>query len=342
MTARNSGEDRRSFTVRDQRQGGVEAPGRVRDDAAGEVVPSGPPSGGRGGKRAAGENLWGYLFLSPWFLGLFLLTLGPMLATFYFSFTDYPLLTGPEWTGLDNYKRMFFEDPRYLQSLKVTFIYVFLSVPLELIFALLVAMVLNRGLQALSLYRAIYYLPSLLGGSVAIAIMWRQVFGTDGLVNQFLALFGFDGPSWVSTPEYALYTLVLLKVWQFGSPMVIFLAGLRQIPQQYYDAAAVDGAGRVTRFLRITIPLLTPIIFFNLVLQLIRAFQAFTPAFIVSGGTGGPVDSTLFYTLYLYQEAFAHFRMGYAAAMAWVLVAIVAAFTAANFLMSRYWVYYED
>jgi multiple sugar transport system permease protein len=271
-----------------------------------------------------------------------LLTLGPMLATLYFSFTDYPLLAGPEWTGLDNYKRMFFDDPRYLQSLKVTFIYVLLSVPLELVFALLVAMVLNRGLQALSLYRAIYYLPSLLGGSVAIAIMWRQVFGEDGLVNQFLALFGFDGPSWVSTPEYALYTLVLLRVWQFGSPMVIFLAGLRQIPQQYYDAAAVDGAGKITRFFRITIPLLTPIIFFNLVLQLIRAFQAFTPAFIVSSGTGGPADSTLFYTLYLYQEAFAHFRMGYAAAMAWVLVAIVAAFTAANFLMSRYWVYYED
>jgi multiple sugar transport system permease protein len=342
MTARNSGEGRRSFTLRDQRGASVEAQGQVRDDAAGEVVPSGPPSGGRRGRRATGENLWGYLFLSPWFLGLFLLTLGPMLATLYFSFTDYPLLAGPEWTGLDNYKRMFFDDPRYLQSLKVTFIYVFLSVPLELVFALLVAMVLNRGLQALSLYRAIYYLPSLLGGSVAIAIMWRQVFGGDGLVNQFLALFGLDGPSWVSTPEYALYTLVLLKIWQFGSPMVIFLAGLRQIPQQYYDAAAVDGAGRVTRFFRITIPLLTPIIFFNVVFQLIRAFQAFTPAFIVSGGTGGPVDSTLFYTLYLYQEAFAHFRMGYAAAMAWVLVAIVAAFTAANFLMSRYWVYYED
>ena len=345
MTARNSGDDhQRWFAVRGQRQGGtgVEAPGRVRDDATGEVVPSGPPSRGRAGKRAAGENLWGYVFLSPWFLGLFALTLGPMLATLYFSFTDYPLLTAPEWTGLDNYKRMFFDDPRYLQSLKVTFIYVFLSVPLELVFALLVAMVLNRGLQALSLYRAIYYLPSLLGGSVAIAIMWRQVFGEDGLVNQFLALFGLDGPSWVSTPEYALYTLVLLRIWQFGSPMVIFLAGLRQIPQQYYDAAAVDGAGRITRFFRITIPLLTPIIFFNLVLQLIRAFQAFTPAFIVSGGTGGPADSTLFYTLYLYQEAFAHFRMGYAAAMAWVLLAIVAAFTAANFLMSRYWVYYED
>lgn len=342
MTARNSGEGRRSFTLRDQRGASVEAQGQVRDDAAGEVVPSGPPSGGRRGRRATGETLWGYLFLSPWFLGLFLLTLGPMLATLYFSFTDYPLLAGPEWTGLDNYKRMFFDDPRYLQSLKVTFIYVFLSVPLELVFALLVAMVLNRGLQALSLYRAIYYLPSLLGGSVAIAIMWRQVFGEDGLVNQVLALFGLDGPSWVSTPEYALYTLVLLKVWQFGSPMVIFLAGLRQIPQQYYDAAAVDGAGRVTRFFRITIPLLTPIIFFNVVFQLIRAFQAFTPAFIVSGGTGGPVDSTLFYTLYLYQEAFAHFRMGYAAAMAWVLVVIVAAFTAANFLMSRYWVYYED
>ncbi|WP_407690828.1 carbohydrate ABC transporter permease [Rubrobacter tropicus] len=314
----------------------------ARDDAAGEVVPARPPSGGRS-RRQQGENLWGYLFLAPWFLGLFALTLGPMLASLYFSFTDFDLLTAPTWVGLENYVRMFTEDPRYMQSLKVTFIYVALSVPLELAFALLVAVLLNRGIRALGTYRAIYYLPSLLGGSVAIAIMWRQVFGGDGLFNQFLALLGWEtAPSWISTPGTALYTLVLLRVWQFGSPMVIFLAGLRQIPQELYDAAAVDGAGKVSRFLRITIPLLTPIIFFNLVLQLIRAFQAFTPAFIVSGGSGGPSDSTLFYTLYLYQEGFANFRMGYAAAMAWVLLLIIGTFTAANFLMSRYWVHYED
>jgi multiple sugar transport system permease protein len=297
----------------------------------------------KGQRWFSSESLWGYLFLAPWFVGLFMLTAGPMLASLYFSFTEYPLLSAPQWIGLDNYRQMFFEDPRYLQSLKVTFVYVLCSVPLELIFALLVAVVLNRGLNALSWYRAIYYLPSLLGASVAIAIMWRQVFGSDGLVNQLLALLGWEGaPGWVSTPEYALYTLVLLRVWQFGAPMVIFLAGLRQIPQEMYDAAAVDGAGRVSRFFYITLPLLTPVIFFNVVLTMIRLFQDFTPAYIVSDGTGGPDDSTLFYTLYLYQEAFASLEMGYAAAMAWVLLLIIATFTAANFLLSRYWVHYED
>ncbi len=339
----NVGRRLRALAVGSGTAGGAQAPEQARDGALDEAIQRmTSPGGERRSRRTSGENLWGYLFLSPWFLGLFLLTLGPMLASLYFSFTKYSLLAPPRWTGLENYKRMFFEDERYLQSLKVTFTYVFLSVPLELCFALLVAVALNRGLKALSAYRAVYYLPSLLGGSVAIAIMWRQIFGGDGLINQFLAFFGIDAPSWVSTPEYALYTLVVLRVWQFGAPMVIFLAGLRQIPQELYDAAAVDGAGRVQRFFRITLPLLTPIIFFNLILQLINAFQAFTPAFIVSSGTGGPADSTLFYTLYLYQEAFASFRMGYAAAMAWALLLIIAAFTAANFALSRYWVHYED
>lgn len=345
MTNPNLGWGLRAFVTGSRGRQPVPAGEAGATDVVGGTVGGAPavrPPGGRRTRRQVGENLWGYLFLAPWFLGLFVLTLGPMLASLYFSFTDYALLTAPEWAGLANYSRLF-EDGRYLQSLKVTFIYVFLSVPMELAFALFVAVVLNQGLRALSVYRAIYYLPSLLGGSVAIAIMWRQVFAGDGLFNRALALVGIEGaPSWISTPEYALYTLVLLKVWQFGSPMVIFLAGLRQIPQELYDAAAVDGANKLSRFFRITIPLLTPIIFFNFVLQLIGAFQAFTPAFIVSNGSGGPADSTLFYTLYLYQEAFANFRMGYAAAMAWVLLLIIGVFTAANFLASRYWVHYED
>jgi len=275
-------------------------------------------------------------------LGFFGLTLGPMLASLYFSFTDFDLLTTPEWAGLSNYGTLFTDDPRYLNSLKVTFIYVFLGVPLKLAFALLVAMILNKGIRALGVYRAVYYLPSLLGGSVAIAIMWRQVFGGTGLVNNILGTFGLEAPSWIANPKYALYTLVVLAIWQFGTPMVIFLAGLKQIPRDLYDAAEVDGAGRVSQFLWITVPLLTPLIFFNLLLQMIGAFQAFTPAFIISGGTGGPADSTLFYTLYLYQEGFTNFRMGYASAMAWVLLLVIALFTAVNFLMSRYWVYYED
>jgi multiple sugar transport system permease protein len=217
------------------------------------------------------------------------------------------------------------------------------SVPLQLAFALALAMVLDKGLRGLALYRSIYYLPSLLGTSVAVAVLWRQMFGTDGLVNTLLRALGVaDPPGWVSTPAYALGTLIVLNVWTFGSPMVIFLAGLRQIPQMYYEAAAIDGAGPARRFVSITLPLLSPIIFFNLVLQLIGSFQTFTQAFIVSGGTGGPADSTLFYTLYLYQRGFGNFDMGYASALAWVLLMIVALLTAVNFLASKYWVFYGD
>ena len=187
------------------------------------------------------------------------------------------------------------------------------------------------------------YIPSLLGGSVAIAVLWRQLFEGNGTVNQVLLwLFGIQGPSWISNPNTAVYTLVILAVWQFGSPMIIFLAGLRQIPQDLYEAASMDGASKFRQFWRITLPLLAPVVFFNMVLQVIEGFKAFTPAFIISGGTGGPVDSTLFYTLYLYQEAFAYFRMGYAAALAWVLLIIIGCFTALSFLTSKYWVHYED
>jgi multiple sugar transport system permease protein len=283
-----------------------------------------------------------YLFLAPWLLGFFLLTLGPTLASLYLSFTQFDLLQAPVWTGLANYVRMFTEDQRFWNALSVTFWYVILAVPCELIVALAIAMALDRGLRGLTVYRALFYIPSLLGGSVAIAVLWRQIFGYDGLINEGLAQFGIDGPSWISNPQYSLYTLVVLRVWQFGSPMVIFLAGLRQIPQELYEAAAIDGAGPVAKFFRITLPLLAPVIFFNLVLQTINSFKAFTPAFIVSGGSGGPIDSTLFYTLYLYQEAFTNFRFGYASALAWILVLIIAAFTALSFLSARYWVHYDD
>lgn len=270
------------------------------------------------------------------------LTLGPILASFYLSLTSYDMFSPPHWIGLDNYVKMFTEDRRYYQALRVTFTYVFLSVPLKLAFALTIAMLLNRGLRGLGFYRSIYYLPSLLGGSVAVAIMWRQVFAYDGIINQVLLKFGIDGPSWITSPDYAIYTLVALAVWQFGSPMVIFLAGLKQIPQDVYDAAEVDGATPFRKFVSITLPLLTPIIFFNFVMQTIGAFQAFTPAYIISGGKGGPADATLFYTLYLYEQAFTNFQMGYASAMAWVLVAIIAVVTAVSFFSARFWVHYGD
>jgi multiple sugar transport system permease protein len=284
----------------------------------------------------------GYTFLAPWLLGFLGLTLGPTLASLYLSFTSFDLLRDPRFVGLANYERIFTADVKFWHSMQVTFLYVVLAVPLKLAFALGLAMVLNRGIAGLPFYRALFYLPSLLGASVAIAVLWRQLFAKDGLVNSALALFGVQGPSWISDPSYSLYTLVLLSVWQFGSPMIIFLAGLRQIPTDVYEAASIDGASQVQRFFKITLPLLTPVVFFNGVVQTIEAFKAFTPAFIISEGTGGPIDSTLFYTLYLYQEGFAYFRMGYASALAWILLVIIACFTAFSFLTSRYWVHYNE
>lgn len=283
------------------------------------------------------------VFLLPWLIGMIGITLGPMIASLLLSFTDYNFLRDPEWVGLDNYARMFTDDPRFLASLGVTFTYVVVSVPLQLAFALGIAVLLNQGLRGLAFYRSVYYLPSLLGTSVAIAILWRQIFGADGLFNQLLGIAGFeDLPNWIATPELALGTLITLNVWTFGSPMVIFLAGLRQVPAELYEAAAVDGAGRWTRFARITIPMISPVIFFNLILQMIGAFQTFTQAYIVSGGSGGPVDSTLFYTLYLYQKAFRDFDMGYASAMAWILLLIIALFTWLAFATSNRWVHYGE
>ncbi|NOJ61793.1 sugar ABC transporter permease [Arthrobacter sp. 260] len=287
------------------------------------------------------EERASYLFLAPWILGLGLITIGPMAASLYLSFTNYNLLQAPEWIGLDNYLRMM-QDSRLLNSLRVTFLYVFISVPLQLVAALALALVLDRGMKGLGFYRSVYYLPSLLGGSVAIAVLWRQIFGNDGLINQVLALVGIEGMGWISNPSTALGTLMILNVWTFGAPMIIFLAGLRQIPTMYYEAASVDGASKVRQFATITIPLLTPIIFFNLVLQIIGAFQSFTQAFVVSGGTGGPSDSTMFFTLYLYQQGFGNFNMGYASAMAWLLLVIIAVFTFLNFIASKYWVFYDD
>jgi multiple sugar transport system permease protein len=294
----------------------------------------------RGGLRRR-DGRAAYAFLAPWIVGMVTITVGPILASLYLSFTNYSLLRPPKWTGLANYTRMF-GDVRLLNSLGVTFRYVFVSVPLQLAVALGLALLLNQGLRGLAFYRSIFYLPSMLGSAVAISVLWRQMFGTDGLVNDLLALVGVEGVGWIAHPDFALGTLVLLNVWTFGAPMVIFLAGLRQIPTTYYEAATVDGAGRRARFRHVTVPLLTPIIFFNLVLQLIGAFQTFTQAFVVSGGTGGPSDETLFYTLYLYQRGFGAFQMGYASALAWLLLVIIAALTAVNFVLAKRWVFYGD
>ncbi len=267
-----------------------------------------------------------YLFLGPWLLGAIGLTVAPMVVSLYLSFTDYDLFNEPQWVGFGNYAKLFGDDPRYLHSVGVTLRYVAWSVPLKLVLALAVALLLNalRG-KGQAFFRSAFYAPSLLGASVGLALAWRAIFDT-----------------WVDTPDTALLTIVLLSAWQFGAPMVIFLAGLQQIPRDLFDAAAVDGAGWWRRLWSITLPMLSPVLFFNLVLETIHAFQAFTQAFVVSGGRGGPADSTLFYTLYLYERGFTEFRMGYASAMAWVLLVAVALITAVLFRTSRHWVFYGD
>lgn len=282
----------------------------------------------------------GYVFLTPWMLGLALLTLGPMIASLYFSFTDFDLFGAPGWVGFDNYARML-EDPRFASAVKVTLKYVAFAAPLKLILALAVALLLNRPRKAQGFYRAAFYAPSLLGASVSVALVWRIMFSDRGIVDNGLQAVGINMGGWISNPKYAVYTLVILAVWQFGAPMVIFLAGLKQVPTELYDAAAMDGAGTLRTFKSITLPMLSPVILFNLVLETINAFQAFTGAYVISGGRGRPMDSTLFFTLYLYDRAFVAFEMGYASAMAWVLLVTIALATWAIFRTAKLWVFYS-
>ena len=309
--------------------------------ALGELRKLGRQRGQSRSRDRATDNREAIFFLAPWFVGLVGITVGPVLASLYLAFTNYNLLQAPEFTGLANIQRML-SDERLSSALIVTFTYVLVSVPLQLVFALLLALLLDKGLRGMPFYRSVLYLPSLLGGSVAVAVLWRLVFGEEGLFNLFLGFFGIEGSSWVASPDTALSTIIALHVWTFGAPMVIFLAGLRQIPREFYEAASTDGASRSRQMRSITLPLLTPIIFFNVVLGLIGSFQSFTQAYIVSGGTGGPADSTLFFSLYLYEEGFSSFRMGYASALGWLLLIIIGAFTALNFWASKYWVFYDD
>ncbi len=286
------------------------------------------------------DNLAGYLMIAPWLIGFFAFTLIPVLASLYLAFTDYHLTALPVWVGFENFERMFLRDPRYWKSVRATFFYVFTAVPLRLAFALMIAMLLKNSRRGTSVYRAMFYAPSIVGASVAVAILWRQLFGSEGLVNAGLALVGLPTAPWIGRPETAIWTLILLAVWQFGSPMLIFLAGLRQIPTELYEAASIDGGSEWAKFINITLPMLTPVIFFNLVLQMISGFMVFTQALVITAG--GPLDTTLFYALYLFQRAFTTFQMGYGAAMAWVLLLIVAIFTGITFKFSSYWVFYEE
>lgn len=280
-----------------------------------------------------------YIFMLPWLIGFLILTLGAFLFTLYLAFTDYNILSAPEWVGLTNFKDIL-SDGLFIKSVSVTLLFVIVSVPLRLFFSLLIAMLLNQDIKGIGIYRTLFYLPSVIGTSVGVAIMWRSIFSSDGLVNSFLELFGIsNAPSWVSNPDYAIYVIVLLSIWQFGAEMIIFLAGLKQVPQNLYDASLVDGASRFKAFIHVTLPMLTPLIFFNLVMSTLNAFMIFTQGYIITNG--GPINSTLFYVIYLYQQGFEYFNMGYASALAIVFLFILAVIAGFLFLSSKYWVYYE-
>lgn len=286
------------------------------------------------------ENFVGYVFIAPWLIGFFVFTIYPILYSFILSFTSYNIVSSPKFIGLGNYIEMFFKDTLYWKSVKATFYYVFTAVPLRLIFALLVAMLLCRKTRAIGIYRSALYIPSLIGGSVAVAVMWRRIFMENGLLNAILRFVGIESNiAWLGHPIYTIWTIILLGAWQFGSSMLIFLAGLKQIPETYYESALIDGAGPFRKFFNITLPLLSPVIFFNLIMQLINGFMIFTQGLIITGG--GPLNTTLFYALYLYRKAFQYYQMGYGCAMAWVMLMVVAVLTALLFKTSKFWVYYE-
>ena len=287
------------------------------------------------------KNGAGYLFLLPWLIGTLIFTIIPIFTSLYLSFTNYNILNPAHFIGFQNYSRIF-TDKKFITSLIVTFKFVLFSVPLQLSFALFIAILLNKGIAGLRIYRAVYYIPSLLGGSVAISILWRQIFNKEGLINDILSKLGIKGINWIATPSTALYTLILLAVWQFGSSMLIFLSALKQVPMELYESAEIDGASGLRKFVSITFPMITPIVFFNLIMQVINAFQSFNSAYIISGGNGGPLDSTLLYSLYLYQKGFSNFEMGYASALAWILLIIIGSVIGLIFVTSKKWVYNQD
>jgi multiple sugar transport system permease protein len=285
------------------------------------------------------EALWGFVFIGPWLLGFLALKLGPMIASAYLSMTEYAMVAPPEFLGLANFEKIFANDPAFWDALKVTLVYALFSVPAGLTLALLVALLLNQKVPGLRLWRTIYYLPAVVSG-VAVAMLWTWIFHSEfGLINLALRALGLQGPAWLADPDWALSALILMSLWGIGGGMVINLAGLQGIPTDLYDAASIDGAGRVRQFFHITIPMLSPVLLFNLVMGVIDAFQYFTNAYIMTGG--GPGRATLFYNLYLYQNAFKYYKMGYASALAWVLFVIILLLTLLIFKSSPLWVYYE-
>jgi len=290
------------------------------------------------------EAGWAYFFISPWIIGFIIFTIGPMLASLYFSFTDYNIIDAPLWSGLANYRNLL-GDPLFWKSLQVTIYFAALSLPLHLLLGFFLATLLNQKIPGVNLWRTLYYLPSVISG-VAVVLLWMRIFGArGGLLNAMLEKFlGIKGPGWLQDPNWSIPALVIMGLWGVGGGMIIYLAGLQGVPTTLYDAAKVDGANLWQRFWHVTLPMVTPVIFYNLVMGLIGTFQYFTATYIIgsaAGNVGGPVRSTLFYNLYLYQNAFKYFDMGYASAMAWVLFVIVLGLTVLVFRSSTTWVYYE-
>lgn len=284
------------------------------------------------------EKTAGVIFCLPFIIGFIMFLIVPMAISFYYSFCDYNILSPPKFTGLDNYIKMFTGDEVFWKSFKATLYFALVSVPLRLIFALIVALILVKPTKLTGFYRAAYYLPSILGGSVAVAVLWRRMFATDGVVNAILGTFGIDTSfAWLGDTRTAMWTLIILAIWQFGSSMLIFLSALKQIPKDLYEAAEVDGATSVKKFFKVTLPLLTPTIFFNLVIQMINGFLAFTQSLIITQGK--PMDSTLFYAVYMYQQSFNYNNAGYASAMAWVMLLFIGLITLILFKTKRFWVY---
>ncbi len=287
------------------------------------------------------DNIAGFVLLAPWLFGFLLMWLIPMLISIYYSMTDFNLLNTPKFIGLQNYIRVFTQDKTFIQAMMVTFTYVVLLVPLRLAFALWVAMILNQKRKFLGLYRTLYYVPSIVGGSIAVSIVWKQIFCNEGVAMTLLRLFGIQQKmSFLGNPKTALGVIVLMGVWQFGSSMLIFLSALKQIPNSLYESAKVDGATKRQTFWRITLPMLTPTIFFNLIMQIVNGFRVFTESYVITNG--GPMNSTLSYVLYLYQRAFKYFDMGYSCALAWILVVIIGFFTAILFKTQDNWVHYDN
>ena len=281
-----------------------------------------------------------YLYILPWILGFAILQLYPFVSSFIYSFTDYTVGAKSTFPGLANYKKLFTQDKEFWNSLKVTILFALYTVPGKLIMALAVAMFLNRDLKGINLIRTLYYIPSLFGGSVAVALLWRLMFLDNGVINAILSALHLPVIQWLGDTRYALRTICMLEIWQFGSSMVMFLAALKQVPRSLYEAAEIDGAGKVTRFFHITLPQISPIIFFNLINQTIQALQNFTSAQVIT--EGGPLKSTYVLGLKLYKEGFSYFKMGYASAISWVVFAAIMIFTLAIFASSKLWVHYAD